>query len=76
MYKLIGPALVKQDSIEAVANVNKRLEFIGSELGRLDAQLKTLEDKQAKKQAAIMRLEQDAQRLQQAQQRAAAPTPA
>ncbi len=29
MYKMIGPALVKQDTLEAQSNVNKRLEFIG-----------------------------------------------
>lgn len=32
MYKLIGPVLVKQDQAEAKANVDKRLEFIKSEM--------------------------------------------
>lgn len=29
VYKMIGPALVRQEPGEAVANVGKRLEFIG-----------------------------------------------
>ena len=32
VFKLIGPVLVKQDQDEARANVDKRLEFIRSEL--------------------------------------------
>ena len=32
VYKLIGPVLVKQDQAEAKANVEKRLEFITSEM--------------------------------------------
>jgi prefoldin beta subunit len=35
IYKLIGPALVKQALPEAKANVDKRLEFINSEIERL-----------------------------------------
>ena len=29
VYKMIGPALVRQEPGEAAANVGKRLEFIG-----------------------------------------------
>lgn len=32
VFKLIGPALVPQDTEEALANVNTRLEFIGAEV--------------------------------------------
>lgn len=32
VYKLIGPVLVKQDQTEAKSNVEKRLEFIKSEM--------------------------------------------
>jgi hypothetical protein len=32
VFKLVGPVLVKQDAAEARANVNKRLEFIASEM--------------------------------------------
>ena len=31
VYKLVGPVLVKQDMMEAKANVSKRLEFINKE---------------------------------------------
>ena len=32
VYKLVGPLLVRQDTYEAKANVNKRLEFIKKEM--------------------------------------------
>ena len=32
VYKLIGPMLIKQDLVEAKANVSKRLEYIGAEM--------------------------------------------
>jgi tetrahydromethanopterin S-methyltransferase subunit G len=32
VYKLIGPALIKQDQAEAKENVRKRLEFINAEM--------------------------------------------
>lgn len=32
IYKMIGPGLVKQDQVEAKTNVEKRLEFINSEM--------------------------------------------
>lgn len=53
VYKLVGPALIKQDPIEAKANVSKRLEFIGSELERLDNQLKSLETKSNERQEEV-----------------------
>jgi chaperonin cofactor prefoldin len=51
VYKLIGPALVKQDMVEARSNVTKRLDFIKSEVERLEKQMKDIEGKvQAKQQ--------------------------
>jgi chaperonin cofactor prefoldin len=35
IYKLIGPALIKQDLPEVRANVEKRLDFINTELYNL-----------------------------------------
>ncbi|CAG8653016.1 16144_t:CDS:2 [Funneliformis caledonium] len=32
IFKLIGPVLVKQDKSEATTNVNKRLDYIRSEM--------------------------------------------
>ncbi|CAI5476738.1 unnamed protein product, partial [Closterium sp. Yama58-4] len=50
VFKLIGPVLVPQDLAEARANVRKRLEYISSEVKRLEGALKQLEQKQASKQ--------------------------
>lgn len=32
VYKLVGPALLKQEQEEAKANVDKRIEYIQSEM--------------------------------------------
>ncbi len=53
VYKLIGPALIKQDLVEAKSNVQKRLDYIKGELDRLDAQIKSTENKVAEKQAEV-----------------------
>lgn len=39
VYKLIGPALVKQDLAEASANIRKQIDYISAELKRLDGTL-------------------------------------
>ena len=36
VHKLVGPILMKVELDEAKANVNKRLEFIESEIKKLD----------------------------------------
>ncbi|WVO14778.1 hypothetical protein L204_102416 [Cryptococcus depauperatus] len=64
VYKLIGPALMPQDSTEAKANVEKRLEFIRSEIQRVENQLKESEAKAAKKKEEIIGLQQQFQALQ------------
>lgn len=48
VYKLIGPALVRQDCAEAKANVNKRLDFINGELERIDEAYKAKSEELAK----------------------------
>ncbi|KAL5647881.1 hypothetical protein ACJX0J_042236, partial [Zea mays] len=54
VYKLIGPVLVKQDLVEAKANVKKRIEYVSAELKRMDRALKDLEEKQnSKKESNI-----------------------
>ncbi len=53
VYKLVGPVLVKQDLVEAKANVNKRLEFIRGEIERVEQQLAKLQDKQSKRQQQV-----------------------
>lgn len=32
VYKLVGPALIKQDLVEAKSNVSKRVEYIQNEM--------------------------------------------
>jgi len=43
VYKMIGPALIKQDLEDAVSTVKKRLEFIHAEEKKIDGQIKTKE---------------------------------
>ncbi|WVQ94578.1 hypothetical protein IAU59_001658 [Kwoniella sp. CBS 9459] len=64
VYKLVGPSLVPQDAGEAKVNVEKRLEFIRSEIKRVEAQLKEGQEKAAKKKDEIIGLQQQFQALQ------------
>ncbi|WWC87593.1 uncharacterized protein L201_002483 [Kwoniella dendrophila CBS 6074] len=64
VYKLVGPSLVPQDQNEAKVNVEKRLDFIRSEIKRVESQLKESEEKAAKKKDEIMGLQQQFQALQ------------
>ncbi|KXN83919.1 Prefoldin subunit 6 [Leucoagaricus sp. SymC.cos] len=71
VYKQIGPVLVKQDIAEAKGNVDTRLEFIKSEMKRVEGQLREIEGKQEKKKQELVDI-QTAIQQQNAQQ---APTP-
>ncbi len=102
VYKLIGPTLIKQDLVEAKANVSKRLGYISNELTRLAAQLRAPQEKlqraqeqvcwmrarlltwslptvpvrqgaQAGNAAQMVKLQQNAQRIQAAEAGKAAP---
>lgn len=53
VFKMIGPALIKQDPVEAKSNVNKRIEYIKGEIERLDSQLKGMESKQKAKETEV-----------------------
>ncbi|ODN87085.1 prefoldin beta subunit [Cryptococcus wingfieldii CBS 7118] len=64
VYKLIGPGLVPQDALEAKVNVEKRLDFIKSEIQRVESQLKEAESKAARKREDIILLQQQFQALQ------------
>jgi len=57
VYKLIGPVLVKQDQAEAKSNVNTRLDFIRSEIRRVEGQIKDVEEKQEKKKAELVQIQ-------------------
>ncbi|KAK9446437.1 Prefoldin [Limtongia smithiae] len=54
IYKLIGPVLVPQDRTEAVMNVDKRLEFIESEIKRIEGQITATRTKSDKKRAEVL----------------------
>jgi len=66
IYKLVGPVLLKQDKVEAKMNVDKRLEFIESEIKRIEAQIADLTSKQEKKKIEVMQLQQLQQQAAQA----------
>lgn len=67
VFKLMGPALVKQEPDDARGNVRKRLEFIEGELAKLDAagaalaaKAEAAQAKIAAAQAAAVRAQADA----------------
>eukprot|EP00775_Hariotina_reticulata_P010901 gene10901-11055_t len=57
VYKLIGPAMIKQDLVEAKTNVSKRLEYIQAEMKRITDRISTLDGKGKDQQALIMKLQ-------------------
>ncbi|KIM47894.1 hypothetical protein M413DRAFT_439580 [Hebeloma cylindrosporum] len=57
VYKLIGPVLVKQDQAEAKSNVNTRLDYIRSEIRRVEGQIKDIEQKQEKKKTELVQIQ-------------------
>mmetsp|Transcript_43566 Transcript_43566/g.130648 ORF Transcript_43566/g.130648 Transcript_43566/m.130648 type:complete len:128 (-) Transcript_43566:169-552(-) len=58
VFKMIGPAMIKQDLVEAKSNINKRIEYIKGEIGRTDGKIKGIEGKLKEKEAEIMKLQQ------------------
>ena len=53
VFKLIGPALIRQDLMEAKSNVSKRMEYIKNELNRSDNKLKGLEGQSKEKELEV-----------------------
>lgn len=66
VFKLVGPALVRQDTSEARQNVDKRIEYISGELKRHDELLKELEGKQDAKRESLQSMQSQMQKLAQA----------
>ncbi|TFK30769.1 Prefoldin beta-like protein [Coprinopsis marcescibilis] len=66
VFKLIGPVLVKQEQSEAKSNVNTRIDFIRSELKRVEGQITETETKQEKTKQELVAIQTTIQ--QQAQQ--------
>ncbi|KAF9527260.1 prefoldin subunit 6 [Crepidotus variabilis] len=71
IYKLMGPVLVEQDQAEAKSNVDTRLDFIQSEIKRVEAQIKEVESKQEAKRSEIIQIQTA---LQQQQQKVSGPS--
>ncbi|QDZ19083.1 beta subunit of prefoldin [Chloropicon primus] len=65
VYKLVGPALIRQDLVEAKANVDKRMQFMKTESERLDTSLKSLENKQNQAQEEVIALQKKLQKVTQ-----------
>ncbi|KAG9314266.1 prefoldin subunit 6 [Chiua virens] len=57
VFKLVGPVLVPQDQTEARTNVETRLEFIRSEMKRVDTQIKDMEEQLEKKKLELVDLQ-------------------
>ena len=66
VFKLIGPAMVRQDVGEAKANVDKRIKYIGEELKRTDGVIKGLEKKQEEHRDNLNNMQAQMQKLAQA----------
>ncbi|KAF4677491.1 dolichyl-phosphate beta-glucosyltransferase [Perkinsus chesapeaki] len=58
IWKLVGPIMVRQDRDDAVSNVEKRLEFITSDLDKTNETVKGLEEKLQKKSDELEELQQ------------------
>ncbi|ESN92141.1 hypothetical protein HELRODRAFT_89869 [Helobdella robusta] len=57
VYKLVGPVLVKQDTVEATQNVEKRIKYISDEIKRHEGLIKEVESKQDSLRETITKLQ-------------------
>jgi len=57
VYKMIGPALIQQNADEAVQTVQKRLEFIRAEQGKLAEQIHAKEAKASELATKIQQMQ-------------------
>ncbi|CAK5264552.1 unnamed protein product [Mycena citricolor] len=66
VYKQVGPVLVKQDQADAKNNVQTRLEFIKSEIKRVETQLQDIQNKSNSKKNELVEIQAAFQQAQQA----------
>ncbi len=66
VFKLVGPALIRQEVSEAQQNVDKRIEYITAELKRHDETLADLEKQQDDHKEKLANLQTQMQKLAQA----------
>lgn len=74
IYKLVGPALLKQDKVEAETTVDGRLEFINKEITRQEGQIKEIQEKLERVKGDIIKIQSSAQSAAQGKAPAAAAT--
>lgn len=72
IYKLVGPALLKQDKLEAEQVVDGRLNFINEDITRQEGQIKEIQEKLERVKGDIIRIQTTAQSAAQGKQPAAA----
>lgn len=60
IYKLVGPALMRQDYAEAKMNVDKRIEFIQNEIKRVDDKMETHQKHMEETRSKLIQLRQAA----------------
>ena len=53
IYKLVGPCLLKQEREEAVQSVDRRLEFIGGEIKRVEGQIADMQTESEKRKMEV-----------------------
>ncbi|XP_071542253.1 prefoldin subunit 6-like [Panulirus ornatus] len=63
VYKLIGPALIRQDLEEARQNVNKRVDYIQQEIKRHDNTMEKLEKESEVKRESIVKFQEQMQQM-------------
>lgn len=56
--------MVKQDSDEALANVEKRIEFISAELSKVESNIKKCEDEFEEKRQEMIKIQSQLQSAQ------------
>ena len=59
VFKLIGTVLVKQDLDEAKANVKQRIDYIDSDLKRMDNKLAAMQKDQAERGQRLVTLQKE-----------------
>ncbi|KAK5133031.1 hypothetical protein LTR08_008236 [Meristemomyces frigidus] len=61
IYKLVGPVLLKQDTVEAKGTVKGRLEYIEKEVKRVEANIQGIQEKSEGKKTQIMQMQSQMQ---------------
>ncbi|GAB7361264.1 hypothetical protein MBLNU230_g1324t1 [Neophaeotheca triangularis] len=64
IYKLVGPVLLKQDTAEAKSTVDGRLQYIETEIKRIETNIKDIQEKSEGKKTDIMRIQSQMQQAQ------------